>query len=56
MVCTDVYKRQGVLSIAATHSQARYALPPVIKEFRQRYPEVVLHLHQGCLLYTSRCV
>jgi len=36
-----------VLSIAATHSQARYALPPVIKEFRQRYPEVVLHLHQG---------
>ncbi|MFD4840102.1 CysB family HTH-type transcriptional regulator [Achromobacter sp. NPDC058515] len=39
--------RTGVLSIAATHSQARYALPPVIKEFRQRYPEVVLHLHQG---------
>ncbi|MGV2861654.1 CysB family HTH-type transcriptional regulator [Achromobacter sp. ESBL13] len=39
--------RQGVLSIAATHSQARYALPPVVKEFRQRYPEVVLHLHQG---------
>ncbi len=39
--------RQGVLSIAATHSQARYALPPVIKEFRQRYPDVVLHLHQG---------
>ncbi|MDQ8031345.1 CysB family HTH-type transcriptional regulator [Bordetella genomosp. 1] len=37
----------GVLSIAATHSQARYALPPVIKEFRTRYPEVVLHLHQG---------
>jgi LysR family cys regulon transcriptional activator len=36
-----------VLSIAATHSQARYALPPVIKEFRQRYPDVVLHLHQG---------
>lgn len=39
--------RKGVLSIAATHSQARYALPPVIKEFRQRYPDVVLHLHQG---------
>ena len=39
--------RTGVLSIAATHSQARYALPPVIKEFRQRYPDVVLHLHQG---------
>ncbi|MDF3942482.1 CysB family HTH-type transcriptional regulator [Achromobacter denitrificans] len=39
--------RTGVLSIAATHSQARYALPPVVKEFRQRYPDVVLHLHQG---------
>ncbi|HCW16787.1 MAG TPA: transcriptional regulator [Achromobacter sp.] len=39
--------RKGVLSIAATHSQARYALPPVVKEFRQRYPDVVLHLHQG---------
>lgn len=38
---------QGQLSIAATHSQARYALPQVVHEFRQSYPQVRLHLHQG---------
>jgi len=40
-------REDGKLSIAATHSQARYALPQVVKEFRQRYPRVALHLHQG---------
>lgn len=38
---------RGDLSIATTHTQARYALPPVIQPFRQRYPRVSLHLHQG---------
>ncbi|MFW6094619.1 MAG: HTH-type transcriptional regulator CysB [Pseudomonadota bacterium] len=38
---------QGSLSIATTHTQARYALPQVINEFRRRYPEVVLHMNQG---------
>ena len=37
----------GRLSIAATHSQARYALPTVVRDFRQVYPAVTLHLHQG---------
>jgi LysR family transcriptional regulator, cys regulon transcriptional activator len=37
----------GRLSIAATHSQARYALPAVVRDFRQLYPQVVLNLHQG---------
>jgi LysR family cys regulon transcriptional activator len=37
----------GTLSIAATHSQARYALPVAVQEFRARFPEVALHLHQG---------
>jgi LysR family cys regulon transcriptional activator len=37
----------GKLSIAATHSQARYALPTVVRDFRQLYPQVSLHLHQG---------
>jgi len=37
----------GPLSIAATHSQARYALPAVVRDFRQLYPQVTLHLHQG---------
>lgn len=37
----------GRLAIATTHTQARYALPPVIKRFRERYPNVRLSLHQG---------
>ena len=35
------------LTIATTHTQARYALPPVIRKFRERYPKVRFHLHQG---------
>lgn len=38
---------RGRLSIAATHSQARYALPTVVRDFRQAYPAVTLNLHQG---------
>lgn len=37
----------GPLSIAATHSQARYALPMVVRDFRKVYPKVTLSLHQG---------
>ena len=39
--------RRGSLSIATTHTQARYVLPPVIKAFSAKYPEVSLHMHQG---------
>ena len=38
---------EGKITIAATHSQARYALPQVVKDFRDRFPGVTLHLHQG---------
>lgn len=38
---------RGRLSIATTHTQARYALPPVVQEFLKRYPAVRLELHQG---------
>lgn len=38
---------QGRLSVAATHSQARYALPQVVRDFRRMFPGVRLHLHQG---------
>ncbi len=40
-------ERRGSLSIATTHTQARYALPPVIEEFRAEYPDVALHMNQG---------
>jgi LysR family cys regulon transcriptional activator len=38
---------RGTLSIAATHSQARYALPTAVRDFRRHHPEVSLQLHQG---------
>ncbi len=38
---------EGTLSIATTHTQARYALPQAIKAFIERYPKVRLELHQG---------
>ncbi|MCA6064393.1 HTH-type transcriptional regulator CysB [Thalassolituus marinus] len=38
---------KGSLSIATTHTQARYALPPVIENFMGQYPDVSLHMHQG---------
>jgi LysR family cys regulon transcriptional activator len=38
---------RGTLTIAATHSQARYALPPAVRDFSAAHPEVALRLHQG---------
>lgn len=40
-------RETGNLVIATTHTQARYALPEVIKQFRVEYPKVHLVLHQG---------
>lgn len=37
----------GELSIATTHTQARYVLPWVVKQFKQRYPNVRLILNQA---------
>jgi len=38
---------RGKLTIAATHSQARYALPTAVRDFSASHPNVQLHLHQG---------
>jgi LysR family cys regulon transcriptional activator len=37
----------GSLTVATTHTQARYALPSVIRSFAARYPQVRLMLRQG---------
>jgi len=37
----------GLLKIATTHTQARYALPDVIDPFKQSHPDVLLQMHQG---------
>ncbi len=41
------HPEMGTLNISTTHTQARYALPDVIKGFTARYPKVSLHMHQG---------
>ena len=38
---------QGNLCIATTHTQARYALPQVVRAFKSAFPKVHLVLHQG---------
>jgi LysR family cys regulon transcriptional activator len=45
----DEYRGEdtGMLSIATTHTQARYVLPKVLREFATRYPKVKVVLHQG---------
>jgi LysR family cys regulon transcriptional activator len=40
-------EQEGTLSIATTHTQARYVLPEVVRAFRELYPRVDLELHQG---------
>ena len=45
----DQYSNQdtGQLTIATTHTQARYVLPKVVTQFKQEYPKVQLKLFQG---------
>jgi len=37
----------GTLTIATTHTQARYKLPAAVKAFMTNYPRVKLNIHQG---------
>jgi LysR family cys regulon transcriptional activator len=37
----------GTLTIATTHTQARYALPKAVAAFKRRFPKVQLFIHQG---------
>ena len=40
-------KDEGQLVVATTHTQARYVLPRVVKQFKEAFPKVHLVLHQG---------
>ncbi len=40
-------QNRGSLSVATTHTQARYVLPGIIQNFISSYPSVSLHMHQG---------
>lgn len=46
-------EKKGSLSLATTHTQARYALPRVIGSFIEQYPDVSLHMHQGTPMQIS---
>lgn len=47
-IAEEYHNREiGELSIATTHSQARYALPKVVQKFMQKYPNIRLTIHQG---------
>jgi LysR family cys regulon transcriptional activator len=39
--------QSGRLVLATTHTQARYALPTVVRDFVVRHPTVKLEMHQG---------
>ena len=41
------HRDEGSLTIATTHTQARYALPQVVRRFKQAFPKVHLVLHQA---------
>lgn len=45
---------EGELTVATTHTQARYRLPEVVVAFKKAYPRVHLKLHQGSPLEISR--
>ena len=46
----------GTLSIATTHTQARYVLPVPVAKLRERYPKVNISLHQGAPDQVARMV
>ena len=49
-------EQSGSLIIATTHTQARYALPQVIRSFVGKYPEVKLGIKQGSPLQICELV
>ncbi len=51
-----VAQDSGNLIIATTHTQARYTLPRVVQEFKQRYPQVRLSLLQGSPMQLAEMV
>ena len=47
---------QGTLTIATTHTQARYILPNVIRQFIKYHPKISFNMHQGTPLQIAESV
>ena len=48
--------RGGELRLATTHTQARYVLPDIVRDFADRWPRVDIHIHQGTPAQMARMV
>ena len=46
-------EHRGSISLATTHTQYRYVLPPIIRRFINKYPDVALHMNQGTPIQIS---
>jgi LysR family cys regulon transcriptional activator len=46
----------GTLTVAVTHTQARYALPQVVQSFRAAFPNVRIALQQSAPEHIAECV
>lgn len=55
-VIEHTHPNEGRLSIATTHTQARYVLPPVIQKIKKKFPDVALQMHQGSPMQISETV
>lgn len=49
-------ENRGAFTIATTHTQSRYLLPPVIQGFVERYPDVSLQMQQGTPVQVAQLV
>jgi LysR family cys regulon transcriptional activator len=55
-VADEYNHRQGTLTIATTHTQARYVLPPIIEQFLRLYPQIRFNLQQGTPRHVAELV
>lgn len=56
MTRQHIHPEQGALTICATHLQARYMLPDILKGFMARFPNVVVSVVQGSAAHCRMAV
>ncbi|MGR8933204.1 MAG: CysB family HTH-type transcriptional regulator [Gammaproteobacteria bacterium] len=55
-VADEYNHRQATLTIATTHTQARYVLPPIVEQFLRAYPQIRFNLQQGTPRHVAELV
>jgi DNA-binding transcriptional LysR family regulator len=46
---------EGTLTIATTHTQARYVLPPIVNQFKKLFPKYIWFYNKQVLLKSQKC-